>query len=101
MKSINDVINDNKYIINNDNNVSLNNNKDYSISKNFKLNTEESSLAYEIAEKLDDTGNFACFFDVVNKNGCSETRFFLSKVLGEINGKSLVGKYESSSVPFF
>lgn len=76
----------NKYILNNGINVNTLNK--YKLDKTkFIPNTEESQLAEEIGIFLRDE-NFACFYSVVKKIGCSEARRLLKNVLSDIEEKN-------------
>jgi hypothetical protein len=97
MKTIKEIIK-NKYnpIVNNGNKSKLNNdNNDNNDKKRYALdrskftpNTEEALLAEEIATKLNDLDNFACYFSVVNRIGASKARTILSQTIGEIKEKA-------------
>lgn len=100
MKPIREILQDKKYTtINNDNNDirnklnnanNVNNNKrKYALDKSkFVPNTEESILAEEIATKLNDLDNFACYYSVVKRTGVAKTRMIFGQTVGEIKEKA-------------
>lgn len=63
--------------------------KDYSINKTqFKPYTEETSLAYEIADYLDDFYNFACYLYYINEFGCEVIRQLFAEAKDIMRKKS-------------
>ena len=67
--------------LNNDNNV----NSRYALNpKKFIANTEESLLAKEIAENMNDLNNFAFYFSIVNNLGVSGARNYWIEIKNDI-----------------
>lgn len=63
--------------------------KDYSINKTkFKPYTEKTSLAYEIANYLDDFYNFACYLSYINEFGCEVIRQLFAEAKDIMHMKS-------------
>ncbi len=87
--NIND-INVNNKILNNDTNDTS---SKYSLKDTFIPNTPKTQLAQEIASFLNDTDNYACFLDIVNKIGVDNAKRLLKVVKEDIKDK------ESTSTP--
>jgi hypothetical protein len=80
------VNNDNQKIANND--INVNNGGKYTIDRSkFIPNTSESQFAEEIAVKLNDLTNYACYRDVIQHNGIANTMRCFKSVLNDIKEK--------------
>lgn len=80
------VINVNK---NKSNNVINVNGGKYSLGEKFVPHTEETQLAEEMANKMNDLGNYAFYFSVVKTIGVSNSIRLLKVVLDEITTKEV------------
>ena len=73
----------------------------YSIRGDFKLLTEESDLALELARFYKDEANYACFLHIVNTLGAMRTRELHAQVKDDIEQKKQTKFPVRSPVKYF